>query len=204
MRYLANVDAKAEAVRPSVLGRTERRYLQSGQTLRLLARVKDSRGAASDATVTVTAAQAGKDAAGDAGKKSVALQPTPTAGVYEGAFAPDKAGAYTLRFTAADPSGKELGSDDLPLVVAQTNLEAERIARDDQTLRAIADRSHGRYAELAGLPDVIDLIIARAAGLADAPKNPTIVRLYDFTLGFLLFVSLLTAEWFLRRHWQLQ
>ena len=139
-----------------------------------------------------------------AANRTISLKPTPTAGVYTGTVQPASSGSYTLRFAAADATGKELGTDELPLTVVQWDIEAERIARDDLRLSAIANRSGGRYVQLAALPDVLDVIIDRDRDLDEAPSSPTTFRLHDFTLGFLAFVGLVTIEWFLRRSWQLQ
>ena len=97
-----------------------------------------------------------------------------------------------------------MGQDELPLKVVALGLETQNVALDADRLRALAGRSKGRCRELRNLPDVVDEIIARSVGLASAPRQATVVRLYDFTLGFLLFVALLAAEWMARRHWQLQ
>jgi len=50
---------------------------------------------------------------------------------------------------------------------------------------------------------VITQLIARGQALAGEGPTITTHRLYNFTLLFLVLVGLLTAEWILRRNWQL-
>jgi hypothetical protein len=92
----------------------------------------------------------------------------------------------------------------MALTVAPHSAEMDQLARNESLLQTIADQTRGRYADLAGLPEIVDQIIDRQKGrMAGVPKTDS-YRLYDFTVLFLVFVALLTGEWLLRRHWQLQ
>lgn len=201
MRYLANVKIKEKAASAGIVGRTERSFLEAGQSLPLLARVQDTDGATSDAAVSLMLVPA--DRPNEPGKP-IAMEPTASSGIFEGTISPPDSGTYTLKFSAVSKAGQPLGADELPLVVASQNIETDRLARDEANLQAIATRSHGLYADIRGLPDVIDRIIDRSRGLSDAPRSPEIRPLYSFPIGFLLFVGLVTVEWSLRRKWQLQ
>jgi hypothetical protein len=81
--------------------------------------------------------------------------------------------------------------------------EMDTLARNEATLRMIAARTGGRYADVSGLPEVIDQIIDRQKALAAPAPKGAIRQLYNFPLLFLVFVGLLTGEWLLRRNWQL-
>ncbi len=201
IRYLAGVDKAQRTGVSSVLARLDRAYLRQGEELKITAQVKDDEAQpASDASVTAILRIEGKET--DA--LQVALSPTATSGIYSASARPAGGGKYTVTITAKDKSGKTLGTDQLPFIVALHSKETDRLARNDALLQAVADARDGRYAELAALPDVIDkLIRQRQASMPPAPPAKQ-YNLYNFTLLFLLFVALLTAEWILRRNWQLQ
>ncbi len=201
IRYLAGVESKRRRPGPAVLGRTDRTWLRQGEALKIAALVKNAEGRGeNDATVTAALA-------GPGGREAVVVplaRVAGAAGLYEASYRAEKAGTYTLTLTAVDKQGAKLGEDRLPVIVAPHSRETDRLARDTATLRAIAARRDGRYAELSALPDVIDQIIQRQrARLLPAPPARQ-VRLYNFTLLFLAFVALLTVEWVVRRRWQLQ
>ena len=80
----------------------------------------------------------------------------------------------------------------------------DRLARDDETLKKIAAESHGKFAELSALPEILDKIINQYTRGPAAQAESKQYNLYNFTLLFIIFVVLLTAEWALRRNWQLQ
>lgn len=202
VRYLADVRTKDKPAQPGVLARMERTHLEAGQGVRLLARVQDASGLT--AAASVTASLRPEDQAGAGEPAALSLQPTPAEGLFEAELRPERAGRYVLRVAATDPAGQALATDELPVTVADRRVEMERLARDEATLRGLAEQTGGLYGELLALPDVIDRIIDRSRGRADAPPPARIVRLYDFTAGFIVFTGLITTEWLLRRRWQLQ
>ena len=172
------------------------------------AQVKDASGQRT-ADATVTASLRGEPPAGG---KPAAAQPAEIAleavkddrGLYQATHRPPRSGSFVLTVTAADAKGAALGSDELKLIVAPHSRESDRLARDAKTLKAVAEATKGRYAELSALPDVIDEIIARQKDRLLPAARPSQHRLYNFPLLFLVFVGLLTAEWLIRRNWQLQ
>jgi hypothetical protein len=208
IRWLANVQTKAKEAAPSLVMRLDRSYLQVGQTVNILARVQDERGRfaeAAQAACTIT----------PLGKKdgeTLPLAPRKGSGLFETTYRPGKEGSYEVKISASDSAGKPLGSDRLVLQVAPHSAEMDRLARDEKTLRLIAERSSdGRYADISGLPDVIDQLIERQKILAGPAAKPTEINLalglsapWDFTMLFLVFVALVTLEWLLRRTWHLQ
>lgn len=203
IRYLAGVEKKDKQQAVSVLARLASGYIRQGQKFKILAQVKDADGRpADDAAVTATLAAEGKDK-----PVEVALEPSAAgAGLYEAAPTADADGRFTVTVKAADKQGQALGADALPLIVAPHSQEAERLARDTATLKAVAAARDGRYAELAALPDVVNELIQRKQARLLPPMyiGARQFDLYNFTLLFLVFVGLLTAEWLLRRSWQLQ
>ena len=199
VRYLAGVDSDAKRSGASVLARIDRHYLRQGEELKITAQVKGDDGrAAENANVS-----AELKSSPTAEPVRIPLSPV-GGGMYEAAHKPADAGACALTVSATDSAGKPLGADELPLTVAKRAKETDRLARDAASLKAIAAAAKGRYAELAELPEVIDQVIARQAGrIMPAPK-PTEYDLHNFPILFFVFVGLLTAEWLIRRNWQLQ
>ncbi len=98
-----------------------------------------------------------------------------------------KAGVLRGSITVKAYEGKE--------VIVEAAMRGQKIGDDE--------KSGGKYADLSGLPDLIDSIVGRVASRATAAPPERTVRLYDFTLLFLAFAAFLTGEWLLRRSWQL-
>ena len=82
--------------------------------------------------------------------------------------------------------------------------EMQTLARNDRLLRQIAERTGGQYDNVAGLPDLVDEILAAYRRVAGEPVKPHLARMYNFPLLFVIFVAAVTAEWVLRRRWQLR
>ena len=198
VRWLAHVETKTRQAGSSVVFRLGRPYLRTDQEVRLLARVADAKGRP---TRRASVSCAVLNAEGLI-QQTLPLTAGRSDGLFDAVFKPGKPGAFRLRVTAKDAAGKNLGSDELPLTVAMHSAEMDRLARDDALLRRLAARSDGVYENISRLPEMIDRIVERSL-VAAAPPKPRIVRLYEFTLLFLLFVALLTSEWVLRRKWQL-
>ena len=136
------------------------------------------------------------------------LSPGKAAGLFEAEFKPPKEGSYRLKVTAWSEDNTELGTDELPLAVVPYSAELDKLARDDSTLKQIAKGTDGDFADIAALPDLIDRLIARQLPPTETEaasfSMPDYRRPWSFALFFLLFTGLLTAEWLLRRQWQMQ
>jgi len=197
VRYLAGVEKKKLQEHASVVARLDGGYVRQGQAMRVAALAKDAEGRpATEATVTAELAPAG------GGKPvKVTLERTGDGGLYEATHRPAGSGRFRVTVRAVDAAGGELGADALPLVVAPRSREMDRLARDTETLKAVG---RGRYWELAALPEVVDELIRRKRAVLPPAPPVRRVGLYHFALLFLIFVGLLTAEWLLRRSWQLQ
>ena len=90
-----------------------------------------------------------------------------------------------------------------PAGIAPYSAEKANLARDETLLRLIAARSGGRYADIADFSELLDAIVERQKNFAGPQPQVKTYRLFNFGALFALFVSLLTAEWMLRRRWQL-
>jgi uncharacterized membrane protein len=203
IRWLAGVDAKTKRAAASVLLRADRGYLQVGQAAKLMARVLDEKGRSNDmAGVSCVV----RPPAGKGRVQTFPLAYRSDVGLFEyGNFRPRAPGRYRITVTALDrAAGKLIGTDELTLTVAPHSKEMDRLARNDKLLRRIAAMSDGRCAKLFDVGKLIAQLISRGEALAGTGPRITNYRLYNFTLLFVIFVVLLTAEWVLRRNWQLQ
>jgi len=198
IRWLANVKTKRRKATPAAILRLDRSHIQTGQAAGLLSKVRTADGTPpADVQVSCTVSLHKKVI------DTLPLAAGPEAGTYEATYRPPRDGNYTLRIIARGKDGKILGADSLPLLVRPRSSELENTDRNDRLLREIARRSDGAYEDIARLPELLDVILARQKGMA-APR-PTVRRhrLYNFPVLFVLFVALVTAEWLLRHKWQL-
>ncbi len=200
IRWLSNIQTKNKSATPSVVLRMDSPYVQAGKGVRVLVRVQDDKGRASDtANVLCSLTPAG---GGEA--ESFNMVSRKSGGMFEVNLERLKEGKYVLRADARNQENQSLGFDEMNLIVAPHSAELDQLARNESLLQTISEQTRGRYADIAGLPEIIDQIIDRQKGrMAGIPKTDS-YRLYDFTLLFLVFVALLTGEWLLRRRWQLQ
>ena len=198
IRWLAHVETRQRTAGASVVLRVDREHVRTGQQIRLTARVDDPKGRpATTATVTCSIVDA-KDRI----LQILSLTGGQTEGLFEGRFKPTEPGEFRLKVSAADLDGQKLGSDELPLTVAAYSAEMDRLARNDELLRQVAAKSGGISEDIGRLPELIDKMVQSRQALVVPPKV-RVTSLYDFTALFILFVVLLTAEWLLRRNWQL-
>ena len=200
VRWLADVRTKTREAAASVLLRTQCSFLQVGQKIKLVARVQDQKGRGND-TAQVSCRLVSADGKGPA--DTLPMQPGLSAGYFETQFRPLKPGRYQLEVHALDTDGKSIGSDKLPMFVAPFSPEKANLARDEILLQLIAGRSGGRYADIVGLPDLMDHVIQRQKHLAGPEVKPDRYPLFNLAVLFFVFVGLLTGEWLLRRRWQL-
>ncbi len=203
VRWLAGVDAKSRQARSDVLVRLQRTDLQAGERLGIRARVWDpkaARGEQPEVTCRIERLD------GRVGRsEDVPMIATKLAGRYEADFTPTTAGRYRVRVEARRPNVEEpLGADQMDVRVTPPSAEMDRLARDDKLLEQLADHSGGRRVLLAGLPDLVDHVTKLQIGRDGPAARAQIVHLYNFPALFVVLVALLTAEWLLRRRWQLQ
>ena len=202
VRYLANVTTKSRNAGTQVLLRADRQYMQAGGTLALQARVQDDRPDAGEKPVNVQCMIIHEDP--KIPNQTVPLTAGADAKLYNATWPIQKPGKYRLKLVVSDPHSPEvpLGTDELPLIVAEHQVELDRLARDQDTLKQIAGDS-GRYADITRLPELIDEIVRRWQVIEGQAPQAHDMKLYNFTALFLAFAALLTCEWMLRRNWQL-
>jgi len=200
VRWLADVATDLREGAGCVVAKLDRQYIRLGQSARLTAHVLDESGLAPDRpTVWAELRPAGSDS--DA--RRIELTRQPAGDLFQAELTPAEGGHFTVTVAAKDKSGRVLGSDKLPLVVAAASTETEPLARNDDLLRRIAEVSGGEFVDIAMLPELVDRIVQRRLQVAGPPSQPTVRRLYHFPTFLAALVCLLTAEWLLRRHWRL-
>ncbi len=202
VRWLAGVDTKSRKASAAAMVRVDRTYLRVGQEAQVTAFAWDPDAAQGDRPRITCKAVGGK--AQETTPVTLATNPSASQQA-TGSFAPDQPGEYRLVVEATSADGRrELGRDEIALTVAPQSAEMDQLARNDDLLRGVAEASGGSFGILAGLPDLVDRITREQLQRSPLPAEGRTVRLFHFPLLFGLFVVLLTAEWLLRRGWQLQ
>ena len=92
-----------------------------------------------------------------------------------------------------------LGEAAVTFQVGKPNLEYEELNLNDEDLRKLASETGGRYYYLSNVNELLlDLASKEQANRISGYR-----KLYHLPALFFVFVGLLTAEWILRRKWQL-
>jgi hypothetical protein len=107
----------------------------------------------------------------------------------------DKPGEYKVTVTASR-NGKPLGSDSARFLVYQDDRELEHPAADHSLLRQLAEVTGGQFLTPEQLPKYLKSLSSLA--LTDDVRQ-TEHKVWDNWFFFLLFVGLLTLEWWLRK-----
>jgi uncharacterized membrane protein len=166
-----------------------------GETIHLAATVRNRDGQGAD-NAKVEAAVKGPY--GSADRITLSAVPGPS-GHYGGAFEPRIAGRYDM-VVEARLGELALSSEQVSVEVGRPNLEFEQLDLDEKTLAAIAATTGGRYVSLSAADHFIDQLSR------NKHKKTVIVesQLYWPPGIWPLFVVIVTAEWILRRKYQLR
>jgi len=122
-------------------------------------------------------------------------------GVYEASYRPQLAGSYHATF-GGNKDNVDLGKDESDFSTLQAAGEMEKLASDPKTMQLIAQTTGGNALELSGISALADRLAANTPQAQE--RNQHRYQLYHNSWFFVLFVVALSAEWFLRRKWQLQ
>jgi uncharacterized membrane protein len=216
VRWLAGADVRNRQRGPGLEGLLNKSVYAMGESVRLRALVRDERGDATQyAQVNMKLSQSGQP------DRSFPLDPvTSHTGMYELLIPhPDK-GDWTMQLSA-NKDGKLLGSEQIKFTVIPPAEEMLKIAANPQLLAAVANATGGSAYNLPELPGLIDELIRtdrHSVGakqvflpLYDFPRAALMLTghdvnwpsIYDLPVQGLLVLVLLSAEWILRRVWQL-
>lgn len=219
VRWLAGSDVKNRGAGPGVELIADKTVFSIGESSRLRALVRDQKGDATKyAQVTLELQQ--KDA--DPSQKQT-LTLTPVAmrdGMYEVTLLNLQKGEWTASVVARKDDA-ELGRQSVRFSVLPPADEMLKLAADAALMQQIATATGGYAYRLSQWPDLVetlarkgsaqDLLVQRSIPLHNAARSalamvgiyPAWAARFDLPMQTLLIVVLLTAEWVLRRRWQL-
>jgi uncharacterized membrane protein len=217
-RWLAGEDVRNRQRGPGLDGLLNKNLFQLGENVRVRAMVRDQRGDATQyAQVNLTL----KPATGTAQPKQFPLNPVGSrTGFYDVTIPNPDQGDWLIDLSATK-DGKPLGQQQLKFTVIPPAEELLKIAANPKLLSEIAQQTKGFSYELPQLPNLIEQLIRTDPRqqqphqesiplsntlrtlLAFSGHNPSWSPKYDLPVQATLVTLLLTAEWLLRRRWQL-
>ncbi|WP_035359013.1 glutamine amidotransferase [Edaphobacter aggregans] len=121
-----------------------------------------------------------------------------TPGKYTALWNAEKPGGYLAEIMATDNASKqELGRDTLTFRREDGVAENFHTEQNRQLLQLLSNETSGRYWEPNAIKDLPNNISYSEAGISVRTTNP----LWNMPTVFLVLLSLLSAEWLLRRRW---
>jgi len=198
VRWLANKEIKETADEPGVTLLVNKPFYNPGESVTVRARVREEEGRATNyADVTGSLISAG----GERTPLPLVLAPG-SVGMYEAKLDPPDPGEYKI-LVEARKDGKRLGLAEDSFVVGRANQEFDRLSIDAALLKQLAQATGGEYYEPANFGDLVERLrsrtikedIHRELGIQTVPGL--------FGILFAVFLTLVTAEWLLRKHYQL-
>jgi len=217
LRWLAGEDVRNRDRGAGIEGLLNKSFYQLGETVRLRAMVRDEKGDATRyAQVNLVLKRIGSD-----WSQQSSLTPSETrSGMYDLSLPNLSQGEYSAELNATK-DGNTLGRQTLKFTVNPPAEEMLKIAANPRLMTEIATATQGFHYQLAQLPTLIDELIRNdpnaatsrqetiplanfiRAGLSLMGDPPAWNKKYDLPLQGLLALCLLSAEWILRRRWQL-
>ncbi len=198
MRYLANTEIKDAAEGPGLTVLVRKPFYAPGEKVPVRAKVRADEGRATNfADVTGVLLGEGDD------RQSLSLPLVPgSVGVYETEIAPPDPGTYKL-VVEARKDGVRLGLEEIEFTVGRANQEFDRLSIDRGLLKEVAQATGGAYYEPAAFGDMVEALrsrtikedIYREVGFQTMPGL--------FAILFVAFLGIVTAEWLVRKYYQL-
>ena len=217
VRWLAGTDVKNRGTSAGVETLVDKTVLSVGEPVRVRAIVRDEKGDATRyAQVSITL----KPTDGKGEPQTVSLAPAAMRdGLYEATVTSLAKGDWTAD-VVAKKDGKELGHSPLKFSVIPPADEMFKLAADATLMGKIATSTAGYAYRLSRLPQLIDLLSRggdqqlvqqRSVPLHNTARSllavigvfPTWADRFDLPMQTVVIVVLLSAEWVLRRRWQL-
>ncbi len=194
VRWLAGRTAPIEAA-ASLTANTDKRYYEPGAAIVISALVRNEQGEGSN-----QADVSAKVALSKARTKRVNLTLIPgPAGHYQYRFDSLPPGRHEIR-VSAQLDGESLKVEPITIEVGRPNLEFDRLDLDDEMLTGIAAASGGRYSHIRTADRLIEALSRKRHSRQVQLELP----LFSPILFWLLFVTVVTCEWILRRRYQLR
>ncbi|MDD4889291.1 MAG: glutamine amidotransferase [Phycisphaerae bacterium] len=207
VRWLASSELIDKKQPSAAVMNLPRSFYTPDEPLPVSARVWDKDGLPADGarvTVKVTT-PAGKG--GEFELTPVRDQP----GLYQSNLPAQLPGAVQLAMTATK-TGVQLGANDRKLEVGQPGAEAAVRSAKPDVLQMLSSVRHGlietQYVPVSQWPRMVDQLTARYQQARLNPEPERVWPNYDSSVlqgaAMLVFITLLSVEWLLRRRWQLQ
>ena len=194
VRWLAGRGANVET-QANITATTDKAAYEPGEPIHISAIVRDKEGQGANNAKVVASVRSPNEKIERVTLTTVAGP----GGHYGGAFEPQMPGEYVVTVEAR--IGEiSLKSDKLPLEVGRPNLEFEKLDLDEKTLEKIATATGGRYVPLSTADHLIDQLDHKQRKKTEHIERP----LFWPPAFWLLFVAAITAEWILRRKYQLR
>ncbi|MBM4018985.1 MAG: hypothetical protein FJ288_11770 [Planctomycetes bacterium] len=198
VRWLAAKEIKEQSSEPGVSLLVLKPFYNPGEKVTVRAKVRAEEGRATNfAAVTGVLLGPGDE------RKDVPLALEPGAvGVYAADLGAPDPGQYRL-LVEARKDNKRLGLAEIEFSVGRPNQEFDRLSVDRALLKKLAQATAGEYYEPANFGDLVERLrhstikedIHREWGIQTIPGL--------FTILFGLFLAIVTAEWLLRKYYQL-
>ena len=194
VRWLAGRSEELQAG-AGITADTDKVHYEPGQPIRISAVVRGSQGeGAAEAKVVAKI----RDPDGRPG--SVPLAPVPgPAGHYSGAFEPQTAGTYEI-VVESRVGQLTISTDKMAVEVGRPRLEFEKLDLDEKMLGQIASKSTGYYVHITTAGELVE----RFDRTKQKRRDYNEIRLWWPLPFWVLFVGVLTAEWILRKRYQLR
>ncbi|NQU19851.1 MAG: VWA domain-containing protein [Candidatus Nealsonbacteria bacterium] len=198
VRWAAGRDDAVETG-AGVIGSTDKAYYEPEEPIRISAVVRGPDGeGARDAKVVAKI----RGPTGRPDKVDLTAVPGP-AGHYSGTFEPKTAGSFQIEIEARVGEQTIAAKEKLVVEVGRPLMEFEKLDLDERTLAAIAADTGGRYVHVTTADYLIDQLDRTQRKKRISMNFPE----YEWpmlALLWLLFVAALTAEWVLRKRFQLR
>jgi len=194
VRWAAGREQDVEA-RAGVTANTDKAYYEPDEIVQLAAVVRDERG---EGTAKAKVEAVIRAKSGAAERVTLTSLPGP-GGHYGAAYEPTLNGTLEIE-VSADLEGGKLTAEKLLIEVGRPYLEFEKLDLDEQTLSGIAADTGGRYLHISAADSLMEQL-----NRAERKKRIYLEQpLFSPLLFWLLFAVAVTAEWFLRRRFQMR
>ncbi|MFH0965016.1 MAG: glutamine amidotransferase [Planctomycetota bacterium] len=194
VRWLAQREIEEKSAGKGVIAGSDRLSYEPDSRVRVFAQARGEEGAPTNHAEVAAEVH---PPSGRTEKLAMIFTP-PADGNYEVSFEPGESGKYEVKVSASE-GGAALGEATVTFQVGKPNLEYEELNLNDEELRKVASETGGRYYYLSNANELLlDL-----ASKEQANRISGYLKLYHLPALFFVFVGLLTAEWILRRKWQL-
>ncbi len=196
VRWLAAKEIKETSDQPGVTLLVRKPYYEPGEKVLVRAKVRAEEGRATN-FADVRGSLLGP---AETDRKDFSLPLAPGGvGVYETELDPPDPGTYKV-VVEARKDGERLGFEETEFTVGRLNQEFERLNIDREVLKRLAQATGGEYYEPAAFGDLVEALRARTIkedihreiGVRDA-----------IPVLFVVFLAIVTGEWLIRKHYQL-